>query len=426
MTMISLCRCISFIFLHYYITPNFRIMARMVGPITIEEALRLGSSDLRYTLSRNDVKDDLQAHFFEHEINTINKFSSFFRDEEDLVNVLRDDFGLDAAASLQNRAQVASVICAWKDTQTKAKRQSEVEAEMDTREWTKPIPTGDYIQLRTAFFNRFGALEDKKVVPAKEYLEKKLQELENGEFRAETLSEDVSKDEIDPDVLTPMFDSRGNLSVKKGSSSVPLPTGPEQLRRRLSIMQNCLMMLAIKHVTHEELKDVTRELFDKYKDYLLGDYVWGLSSTDLQGNQVQTPPWSLVLSYEQAIRKKAFAYMQVETIHFGEVLQKAWKCPVTKERHFITPLALYAKRSYPGGDWNPKGGPKGGSKGGPKGKGKGKGTGPKGEKICFRFNQGKCSYKKCKFEHMCSKCFKKGHNAMNCKATDGPDTQGAS
>ena len=311
-------------------------MARMVGPITIEEALRLGSSDLRYTLSRNDVKDDLQANFFEHEINTISKFSSFFRDEADLVNVLRDDFGLDAAASLQSRAQVASVICAWKDTQTKAKRQSEVEAEMDTREWTKPIPTGDYIQLRTAFINRFGVVED-KVVPAKEYLEKKLQELENGEFRAETLSVVVSKDEIDPDVLTPMFDSRGNLSVKKGSSSVPLPTGPEQLRRRLSIMQNCLMMLASKHVTHEELKDVSRELFDRYKDYFLGDYVWGLSSTDLQGNQAQTPPW------------KAFAYMQVETIRFGEALEKAWKCPVTKERHFITPLALYAKRSYPGG-----------------------------------------------------------------------------
>ena len=192
-------------------------------------------------MSRNDVKDDLQANFFEHEINTISKFSSFLRDEDDCVNV--DDFGLDAAASLQDRPQVASVICAWKDTQTKAKRQPEVEAEMDTREWTKPIPTGDYIQLRTAFYNRFGAVED-KVVPAKEYLEKKLQELENREFRAETLSEVVSEDEIDPDVLTPMFDSRGNLSVKKGSSSVPLPTGPEQLRRRLSIMQNCLMMLA--------------------------------------------------------------------------------------------------------------------------------------------------------------------------------------
>ena len=194
---------------------RYGIMAAIVGPITMEEALRLGSSDLRYTLSRNDVRDDLQANFFEHEITTVSKFSSFFRDEADLVNVLRDDFNLDAAASLASRAQVASVICAWKDTQTKAKRQSEVEAEMDTREWTKPIPTGDYIQLRTAFFNRFGVVED-KVVPAKEYLEKKLQELENGEFRAETLSEVVGKDEIDPDVLTPMFGLERESFSEKG------------------------------------------------------------------------------------------------------------------------------------------------------------------------------------------------------------------
>ena len=395
------------------------------GPRTIEESLKLGSSDLRFTLSRNDVQDGMQALFFEQGITSVNKFSSFFRDEADLIQVLRDEFGLDAAASLSDRAQVASIICSWKDTQTKAKRQSELEAEMNTREWSKPIPTGDYVQLRNSYTQMHGVLDD-KVTPAKEYLEKKLQELENGEFRAETLSEVIAKDEVDPDVLTPIFDTKGNLSVKKGSSTVPLPSGPEQLRRRLSIMQNCMMMLSIKHVSHEELKDIDKALFDRYKDYILGDYVWGLSSTDLRGNQIQTPPWSLVLSYEQAIRKKAFSYMQSETIRFGAALEKAWKCAVTKERHFITPLALYSKRSYPPpGDWDPKG--KGKVKGkNDKGKGKGKGTAPKGEKICFRFNQGKCSYKKCKFDHICNKCFQKGHNALNCKnGTDGPDTQGS-
>ena len=113
-------------------------------------------------------------------------------------------------------------------------------------------------------------------MPSKEYLEKKLQELENGEFRAETLSEVVSKDEIDPDVLVPVFDSKGSLSVKKGSTTVAMPTGPEQLRRRLSVMQNCLMMLALKYVSREEIQDVTKDVFDRYKDYILGDYVWGL------------------------------------------------------------------------------------------------------------------------------------------------------
>eukprot|EP00435_Cladocopium_sp_Y103_P016023 s1212_g4.t1 len=315
------------------------------------------------------------------------------KSENDLVDVLRDSFNTDVAQGLESRAQVAAVICSWRETQTKQKRQAEVEAEMDTREWTKPIPTGDYINLRTSFMRVYGKIED-RATPSKEYLEKKLQELENGEFRAENMSEVVSKDEVDPDVMVPIFDSKGSLSVKRGSTTVPLPSGPEQLRRRLSVMLHATLMLAIKHTNREEIQDVNRDLFERYKDYLLGDYVWGLSSTDLQGHQVQTPPWSLVLSYEQAIRKRAYNLMVTEHVKLGAALEQAWKCPTTKERHFITPLALYSKRSYPNtnwGEWNPKG--KGKSNKGQSSKGKTKGKGasvtPDGSKICFRFNQGK-------------------------------------
>ena len=76
--------------------------------------------------------------------------------------------------------------------------------------------------------------------------------------------------------MIPVFDAKGSLSVKKGASTIPLPTGPEQLRRRLSVMVNAILMLAIKHPNREEIQDVTRDLFERYKDYVLGDYVWGL------------------------------------------------------------------------------------------------------------------------------------------------------
>ena len=93
-----------------------------------------------------------------------------------------------------------------------------------------------------------------------------------------------------------------------------MPTGPEQLRRRLTVMLHGLMMLALKHSNRD-------------KDYILGDYVWGLSSTDLQGNQVQTPPWSLILSYEQAIRKRAYSLMISDHLKLESALEQAWKCP---------------------------------------------------------------------------------------------------
>ena len=74
-----------------------------------------------------------------------------------------------------------------------------------------------------------------------------------------------------------------------------------------------------------------------YKDFILGDYVWGLSSTDLNGQQIQTPSWSLVLSYEHAVRKRAYSLMLTERLMLDAALEKAWKCPTTKERHIPHP-----------------------------------------------------------------------------------------
>ena len=71
-----------------------------------------------------------------------------------------------------------------------------------------------------------------------------------------------------------------------------------------------------------------------------------------------------------AIRKFANKLVSQEGYKFGEALKKAWKDATIKERHFISPLSLYGKRSAeappapPTGAERPgKGGKKGGKKG---------------------------------------------------------------
>ena len=98
---------------------------------------------------------------------------------------------------------------------------------------------------------------------------------------------------MDPDVLVPRWEGKGHLSVKKGSSYVALATGPEQLRLRLTVMYNALAMIQLKHPGRNELADISADLFEKYKDYLLGDYVYGLRSAESAGAMI--PPWTLVL-----------------------------------------------------------------------------------------------------------------------------------
>ena len=51
------------------------------------------------------------------------------------------------------------------------------------------------------------------------------------------------------------------MSIKKGGSKTAMPSGPEQLR-----------LMQLRHPKRQELANVTMALFEKYKEYLLGDY----------------------------------------------------------------------------------------------------------------------------------------------------------
>ena len=236
-----------------------------------------------------------------------------------------------------------------------------------------------------------------------------------------------------------MWDSKGQMTVKRGTSRVPLPAGPEELRRRLNIMRNVYLMLKLKFPGRSDLQDLTPELFERYKEYLLGDYVYNLQARDSSDNVVHTPPWQLVLAYEQAVRKQAFHYMVLDSLSIAAAWEKAWKDPVTKERHFSTPLSLYSKRkpadpTMPTRDtWVPRGSGKG-QKGQKGHKGRGRGAGRifkghaatrTGEPICFRFNTEEgCNLANCKFKHVCSHCFDSSHNFIACAKRKPADTSG--
>ena len=150
-----------------------------------------------------------------------------------------------------------------------------------------------------------------------------------------------------------------------------------------------------------------------------------------------------MLDYEHAIRKFANKLVSQEGYKFGEALKKAWKDATIKERHFISLLSLYGKRTAdappapPAGAERPrKGGKKGGKKGAAKTakgpttwqSGKGSSRTPDNKPICFRYNaKGGCKKgAKCHFTHVCSICFGT-HPRHQCTAAASKtaDTQGA-
>ena len=223
--------------------------------------------------------------------------------------------------------------------------------------------------------------------------------------------------------------------MKRGSSKVPDPTNAEELRRRLTIMRNALFLISVRHTNRAELQGDYDKVFEDYKSYLLGEWVYGLVAKDAEGNTIASPPWSLVLAYDAAVRKQAVRYVNQDQMAFPVALRAAWQNATVKERNFTTPLALYTKRpaSSPSHGAGPPQQPPSKFQKGVKGRGKAKGSSkggqgghcashtPGGKPICYRFNSGeKCKIKKCKFEHVCGICYSSQHHMGQCTSKDAP------
>ena len=415
------------------------------------KALEAAGTDLKYLFSRHEVSIDNQKLFYHHGVITLEKLSNFAKDRDDLAVVLKEHWELDSDRSLDERVQVAAITCAFSNAKTRSQRAAEVDAEYDTLQWSRPVVAGEWAAMRSAMEKRYGHLED-KIYPSKEYMEKKLAEIEGGEYRAEDLTEVVSKEEFEPDGVVPIWDSKGRLAMRKASAKVPEPANAEELRRRLSIWKNAMVMTSLKHSNRHELQGAWEETVEQYKDYLLGEYVYGLSAKDAEGQTFAAPPWKLVIAYdyEKAIRKQAVKLTNTEGKPLTVALKMAWKDATVKERNFTTPLALYAKRplppwreqpaqKWPTTDKGGKGKEKGKGKKGKGKKGKGKGSSshcathtPDGELICFRYNTPgeKCKMSKCKYRHVCGICYSDKHplyecNPKNRKEATAPDTDGS-
>ena len=309
--------------------------------------------------------------------------------------------------------------------------------------------------MKAAFETKWWKLEDVDV-PARTFVEKRAEELEAGELRAECLTCVLNREQDDDDFLTPVWDQSGNLRVKKSASSIPEPENPEALRRRIGISFNALMFLGLRHTNRSFIQNITPQLAPRYCEYLLGEHVWGLIAKDPNGYTISAPSWSLVLSYEAAIRKKAYRLMADGQGDFSTCLRTAWLDATTKERSFTTPMAIAASTGYKSVDvqygHNKRAaqhssgsmgkfqkGNKGAAKGG-KGKGKGKGKKgknttacaqmtPDGQRICYSFNnaQVRCGKQdKCSFLHVCGICFQK-HPMYQCSGnkSKAPETSGA-
>lgn len=394
--------------------------------------------DLRFILSDRDVPLPIQVQLAAAGYKTIGLFCSFVDSKAELRNALKKDFGLDPdEAGISNdvaksrRVSIAQLVDSW-DTTTKRQEESDrVQAEQKASRLPMTMSRSIHINMRQRYEADFGRVHD-KCWPCLNLIEKRFEEIEEGEVRADTLCDVVSADADVQDIVGAVMDKDGAIRIKKTARSVPLPKDSEELRVRLKILGVTFQLAAYKHSSRLWLSTTSPGVWREHADYILGDDIYGFSVVAL--NQRVEPPWQVVLSYEFHVRKQACRLIMFEGMDFAAAMAKARRCTETKEKHFSTPVALSATRGgkrpqWGGAAWTndasegpepKKGKGKGKAKAASKSKGKGKGAGgkkfphtktPDGRLICFNFQNGTCSAAECKFVHICARCL--GPHAMS-------------
>ena len=402
------------------------------------EALKNASSDLQFMFDKKGVDEDTRIRFYHIGVTSVELLSVVAKDQGDLEALLETNFGLDPK-DLPSRIKASKVVTAWMAAKTRSAKQAELDGECEARKIPKDIGTSDIAAMRKAFETAWWELED-SLTPSKSYLEKKLDEVEKDDLRAELLSEVLAVPEDDPDTLKTIWTSSHELRAVRVGSKVSLPRDTEEFRKRITLLGTAWLFVSYQQTHKRYFSGLTPQMFNEYLSYMLGEHVLGLTAKDSGNRSFAAPPWPLILSYEHAVRSKAMMLIRKGST-FKDALKAAWEDPIVKERHFTTPLCLETGgRKRPADSHpaeyrqepakHPRGGSKGAgkqkrSKGAGKGKGnKGKGgcarTTPDGRSICFAFNEASgCNKKRCKFLHVCGVCFIKDMSMQTCTHTGG-------
>ena len=378
------------------------------------------SSDLQYIWQECDVSLGAQHTLAQH-YKTMKVFSSMCDTKAEVREALRTDFRIDPATSPETRADVAKVLTAWELSRSMTAKEQELQAETKVLGMPRVLQHTERQAMVKAVEVTLGKLQDAEI-PSNEYLALKVEECEANEPQALGLDEVSSRSDTSSSALQTSLDSSGHVRVTKVKTKGRLPEDTESLRRALKLEAISWLCMSAKFRNKTWLHGLELQHWTKYTEYLLGEKVLGLKFNVEGQTHAVKPPWAVILSYEQKMRKEVFKLVQAGTHTVAEGLAAVIRDAEIKEAHFTAPIALgvgwnnqrttqpqpnkWQRTSYKGKPQHK------GAKGG-KGKGKsGKGNArdfngnslvthtPDGRELCFAFNAQGCSGK-CGRVHAC-------------------------
>lgn len=395
-------------------------------------------SDLQFILGDSGVAQLHQVSIARH-YGTLRKFTALGDDRASIRTACLQDFAL-PADSPENRSQIAAIVSAWETSKEYLAKEIELKAEAKVLGQPRNLQIHERQAMLKAVESVHGSLSDAEC-PSADYLSLKAEETEANEPTAAPLDEILSKLASSNSVIQSSVDGSGHIRVTRTKTKAKMPATTEEYRRVMKVEMFAWLAMAARYKAKHWLSGLTAAPFLKFVEFILGDRVYGIQIPTADGGQQKIrPDWTIVLSYEQRLRKEAMKRV-LEGHTLSDALTMVIKDADLKEAYFTTPVALKsAAQDNPPNKFqrfNSKGNFGGKSfQSFPKGKGKGKHKSkspgpsdprlkglnlawrtPDGRELCFAWNTGDCDGS-CGRIHQCRGCYA-DHKAVEHRQKQG-------
>lgn len=195
-------------------------------------ALQAASPDLKYHLSEVGVPVDVQAALYHKGFTTLRLFSGIDESRLEVRAALAVEIGLKHDDNTQARQSVAVLLSAWESSRSQLVAEDRMRVESKLGQTHRIVQTSELSAMRQAVEAQVGQLQDDEV-PAKSLIATKLEQIETLELKAEDLREVLCADDTEVDVFSGIIEhGSGNLKIKPGKATIPMPASPEELRLR--------------------------------------------------------------------------------------------------------------------------------------------------------------------------------------------------
>ena len=220
---------------------------------------------------------------------SISRYSAAADDRAGLRIFCKDVLSLDLATTPAHLVEVASLLDLWESCKSRSEAQHKADTEAVLSRLPRAANKTEIQDLKTRFEALHYDLDDKST-PSASTLELHFAQVEQGEIRAITLSQDISREHAEAEHYGAVIDkSTGAIKIKKGFTEGKKPSSPEEFRASIKLVAHTWVMCFLRYPQKPFLKDASVSQWQRYADYMLGEHVHRLSAKDGQGFEVSAP-----------------------------------------------------------------------------------------------------------------------------------------